>query len=60
MSVTFSAGAAEKIKRATERMLNSPPRRTGERTESVITKTTFWGLNTGVSLDGLRFTFLRV
>lgn len=58
--IVFSAGAAEKIKRATERVLNSPPDRTGERTRSIATEATFWGLITGISADGNRYTFVRV
>jgi hypothetical protein len=58
--IVFSEAAATKIKRATERVLNSPPSRTGERTRTTQTEGSFWGLITGPSIDGMRYSFVRV
>jgi hypothetical protein len=58
--VTFSPSAAAKIQRATHRVLNTPPSRTGDRTQSVGTESMFWGLILGSDPSGLYYTFLRV
>lgn len=57
--VTFSASAAAKIKKATERVLNSPQSRTGDRTGRTASEESFWAIITGRDVTGQHFHFLR-
>lgn len=60
MSITFTAAGAAKIRKAVNRVLNTPEDRTGERTPTHDTDRTFWAMLTTSDVTGLRWSFLRV